>query len=87
MAEPLPDAYTAAPRPTCHTQSTVDCLDEEKTVLEFFRLTYPNEGTFKRDEEEWRSYLGRFGVTGRMQTTKIGHLSDGQKSRLVFAMM
>lgn len=26
-------------------------------------------------------------MTGKMQTTKIGELSEGQKSRLVFAMI
>lgn len=28
-----------------------------------------------------------FGITGRLQTNKIGMLSEGQKSRLIFAMM
>ena len=37
--------------------------------------------------DEWRSFLGKYGVSGKMQTMKIGHLSEGQKSRLVFAMM
>ena len=27
------------------------------------------------------------GYTGRMQTTKIGELSDGQKSRIIFGMI
>ncbi|GIL89573.1 hypothetical protein Vretimale_1869 [Volvox reticuliferus] len=68
-------------------QHSVDQLDADKTVLEFFKTTYPNGPTFKREEDEWRAYLGRFGVSGRLQTTKIGMLSEGQKSRLVFAMM
>lgn len=29
----------------------------------------------------------RYGITGRLQTCKIGMLSEGQKSRLIFAMM
>ena len=29
----------------------------------------------------------RYGVSGRLQTAKIGMLSEGQKSRLIFAMM
>ena len=37
--------------------------------------------------EEWRGFLGRYGVTGKMQTTRIGELSEGQKSRIVFAML
>ena len=31
------------------------------------RATYPNNMTFKRDEDEWRSFLGRFGISGKMQ--------------------
>ncbi|KAG2498702.1 hypothetical protein HYH03_003442 [Edaphochlamys debaryana] len=68
-------------------QHSVDQLDEDKTVLEFFKSTYPNTPTFKREEDEWRGYVGRFGISGRLQTYKIGQLSEGQKSRLVFAMM
>ena len=34
-----------------------------------------------------RKYLGRFGVSGNVQTQIIGHLSDGQKSRVVLAKM
>ena len=31
--------------------------------------------------------MGRYGISGRMQTMKIGCLSEGQKSRIVFAMI
>lgn len=41
----------------------------------------------QRDIDEWRSFVGRYGISGRMQTMKIGHLSEGQKSRIVFAML
>ena len=34
-----------------------------------------------------RKFLGRFGVTGGVQTTIMGNLSDGQKSRVVLAKM
>ncbi|KAK9829985.1 hypothetical protein WJX72_009031 [[Myrmecia] bisecta] len=68
-------------------QHSVDQLDPSLTVLDFMQHTYPNDMTFKRDVEEWRAYMGRFGITGRMQTTKIGELSEGQKSRIVFAMI
>ena len=66
-------------------QHSVDLLNDDMTVLEFFKHTYPNTLTFVRDEEGWRSFLGRYGVSGKMQTAKIGQLSDGQKSRLVIA--
>ena len=68
-------------------QHSVDVLDKEKTVLQFFMDQYPNTMTFKRDLDEWRGYLGRYGVSGKMQTTLIGELSEGQQSRLVFAMI
>eukprot|EP00227_Mantoniella_beaufortii_P016366 CAMPEP_0197575070 /NCGR_PEP_ID=MMETSP1326-20131121/596_1 /TAXON_ID=1155430 /ORGANISM="Genus nov. species nov., Strain RCC2288" /LENGTH=1143 /DNA_ID=CAMNT_0043137769 /DNA_START=294 /DNA_END=3725 /DNA_ORIENTATION=+ len=68
-------------------QHSVEVLDKNKQVLEFFMYTYPNAGTFKRDLDEWRGYLGRYGVSGKMQTTLIGELSEGQQSRLVFAMI
>lgn len=45
-------------------QHSVDQLDESVCVLEFFKATYPNGPTFKREEDEWRSYIGRFGITG-----------------------
>jgi len=68
-------------------QHSVDQLDGSLPVLDFFKATYPNSPTFRRDEEEWRGYIGRFGITGRLQTTQIAMLSEGQKSRIVFAMM
>jgi len=40
-----------------------------------------------RDDKQWRSQVGRFGITGRYQTSPISVLSDGLKSRLVFSMM
>ena len=64
------------------TQHFVDVLDLEKTPLEFFEEMYPND-----PREEQRKYLGRFGVSGRMQVQKMAELSDGQKSRVVFAKL
>ena len=70
-------------------QHSVDILDPEKTVLDFFRSTYPNDvnAGFERSEEEWRGFIGRYGISGKMQNTKIKMLSDGQQSRIVFAMI
>merc|ERR1712232_821909 len=42
---------------------------------------YPN------DAREVRGYLGRFGVSGKMQVQKMSELSDGQCSRVVFAKL
>ena len=38
-------------------------------------------------EEMWRSFLCSFGFHKKQQTMEIGMLSDGQKSRLLFAML
>jgi ATP-binding cassette, subfamily F, member 2 len=62
------------------TQHFVDVLDLEQTPLEFFQSRYPNDPF-----EDQRKYLGRFGVSGKMQVQKMAELSDGQKSRVVFA--
>jgi ATP-binding cassette subfamily F protein 2 len=68
-------------------QHSVEALDNKLTVLEFMQRTYPNSDTFKKDIEAWRGFLGKYGVSGKMQTTLIGQLSDGQKSRIIIAMM
>lgn len=64
------------------TQHFVDVLDLTRTPLEFFEATYPAD---PRDEQ--RKYLGRFGVSGKMQVQRMSELSDGQKSRVVFAKL
>merc|ERR1711934_703584 len=69
-------------------QHSTEVLDNSMTVLDFFMQTYPNDPPkFVRDIEEWRGFLGRYGVSGKMQTKEIGKLSEGQKSRIVFAMI
>ena len=52
------------------------------TPLEFFEKEYPD-----MPREELRKYLGRFGVSGKMQMQKMDELSDGQKSRVVFSKL
>jgi len=64
------------------TQHFVDVLTLEQTPLEFFDTVYP--GTPREDQ---RKYLGRFGISGKMQVQKMAELSDGQKSRVVFAKL
>jgi ATP-binding cassette subfamily F protein 2 len=70
-----------------YNQHSAEQLDPTKTVFGFFKSAYPNSPSFKRTDEYWRSWLDRFGLTTKMQNTKIGCLSDGQKSRIVFAMI
>ncbi|KAL7533845.1 hypothetical protein ACHAXR_009081, partial [Thalassiosira sp. AJA248-18] len=64
------------------TQHFVDVLDLEQTPLEFFETLYPGDPLI-----EQRKYLGRFGVSGKMQKRKMIELSDGQKSRVVLAKL
>lgn len=50
-------------------QHSVDVLDNDATVLDFFSSSYPNSLTFKREMEEWRAYLGHYGITGEVPVT------------------
>jgi len=65
-------------------QHSIEQLVPEKTVLQFFMDTFPEK---KMEEQSWRQHIGKYGVSGKLQMTKIGTLSDGLKSRIVFAMM
>ncbi|KAG6964450.1 hypothetical protein JG688_00007686 [Phytophthora aleatoria] len=64
------------------SQHFVDVLDLDRSPLEYFRSLFQTKSV-----EEVRSYLGRYGITGEVQTQIMGQLSDGQKSRVVFAYM
>merc|ERR1711935_876466 len=63
-------------------QHFIDVLDLTTTPLGFFEKEYPND-----TREDMRKYLGRFGISGQMQIQKMEELSDGQKSRVVFAKL
>lgn len=69
-----------------YNQHSNDQLDATMCPLDFIQEQFKDRKP-KMEEQEWRSYLGRFGVSGPMQKQPIGCLSDGQKSRVVFAMM
>lgn len=75
-------------RPNAHlrigryTQHFVDALDLDMNPLEYIMSLYPD-----KPKEEFRRYLGRFGVAGANQTSKMAFLSDGIKSRVVFALV
>ncbi|GAB5357950.1 hypothetical protein AAMO2058_000417800 [Amorphochlora amoebiformis] len=62
------------------TQHFADILDEELTPLEFMDRLFPEKGT-----ADMRRFLGRFGISGDIQTTQIKFLSEGQKARVVFS--
>jgi len=65
-------------------QHSVDQLTADKGVLEFFIDSYPEK---KMDQQEWRTQIGKYGITGKVQLMKIKALSEGMKSRIVFAMI
>jgi len=75
-----------------YNQHSEDILDLEKCPLEFFQELYADgvttaSGTKKFEMEEWRSYLGRFGITGQQQTRKMKTMSHGYQTRVVFVMI
>jgi len=63
-------------------QHFVDQLDMSKSPIDYMRDKFPD---IQMEEEQWRSQIGRFGLTGPLQKQPISTLSDGQKSRIVFA--
>ncbi|KAH6686478.1 ATP-binding cassette sub-family F member 2 [Plectosphaerella plurivora] len=67
-----------------YSQHSAEQLDLTKSALDFVRDKYPHKS---QDYQYWRGQLGRYGLTGESQTSLIGTLSDGQKSRIVFALL
>ena len=79
---------TGSVRPHAHlriskfTQHFIDVLDLTVNPLDYFMGLWPD-----LTREDGRKFLGRFGISGSVQTQIMGHLSDGQKSRVVLAKM
>ncbi|KAI8887024.1 P-loop containing nucleoside triphosphate hydrolase protein [Backusella circina FSU 941] len=65
-----------------YSQHSNDQLDNELSPIDYMRNKFSEIST---QVDHWRSQLGRFGLTGGHQTSLIKTLSDGLKSRLVFA--
>jgi ATP-binding cassette subfamily F protein 2 len=73
-------------------QHSTDALDLDKTPIEFLQSKYPDgvtdsKGHHKMEFEDWRRVVGRFGITGDLQTRKMATFSGGMKSRVVFALI
>jgi len=73
-------------------QHSTDVLELDVCPLSFMMKRFPPVSVPKgrglpRSAENWSSYLTNFGFTRSNQTSPIGLLSDGQRSRLVFAML
>jgi len=64
-------------------QHYVDQLDVSLSPLEHMVKTFQNVQGDK--EKVFRSHLGSFGLSGGLALQKIGTLSGGQKSRVIFA--
>jgi ATP-binding cassette subfamily F protein 2 len=64
-------------------QHLTDQLELELSALDFMMKCFPGEV----EVERMRQVIGKFGVTGKAQTCPMKQLSDGQKSRVVFAWL
>ncbi|TGZ77883.1 ATP-binding cassette sub-family F member 3 [Ascodesmis nigricans] len=67
-----------------YSQHSAEQLDMTKSALDFVREKYSEKS---QDYQYWRQQLGKYGLTGEAQTALIGTLSEGQKSRIVFALL
>ncbi|KAI8063458.1 P-loop containing nucleoside triphosphate hydrolase protein [Gongronella butleri] len=65
-----------------YSQHSADQLEMDLSPIDYMRKKFPQEGS---DLDFWRKQIGRYGLTGAHQTSPIYKLSDGLKSRLVFA--
>jgi ATP-binding cassette subfamily F protein 2 len=63
-------------------QHLTEKLDLEMSALLYMMREYPGN-----EEEKMRASIGRFGLTGKAQVMPMSNLSDGQKSRVVFAWL
>ena len=67
-----------------YSQHSAEQLDLTKSSLDFVRDKYSEKS---QDYQYWRQQLGRYGLSGDAQTALMGTLSEGQKSRIVFALL
>lgn len=67
-----------------YSQHSAEQLDLTKSALDFVRDKYADKS---QDYQYWRQQLGRYGLSGESQTALMGTLSEGQKSRIVFALL
>lgn len=64
------------------SQHHVDQLDMDVSSLELLAKKFPG-----KSQEDYRSALGRFGLSGDLALQSVATLSGGQKSRLAFAIL
>ncbi|XP_022943851.1 ABC transporter F family member 1 [Cucurbita moschata] len=63
-------------------QHLADKLDLEMSALQFMIKEYPGN-----EEEKMRAAIGKFGLSGKAQVMPMKNLSDGQRSRVIFAWL
>lgn len=63
-------------------QHLAEKLDMEMSALHYMIKEYPGN-----EEEKMRAAIGRFGLTGKAQVMPMKNLSDGQRSRVIFAWL
>ncbi|XP_057456096.1 ABC transporter F family member 1-like isoform X1 [Lotus japonicus] len=63
-------------------QHLAEKLDLELSALQFMMKEYPGN-----EEERMRAAIGRFGLSGKAQVMPMKNLSDGQRSRVIFAWL
>jgi len=64
------------------SQHHIDQMDLELTPLQYLESLFPG-----KTANEYRSFLGRYGISGDIVFQKNRTLSGGQKSRVIFASM
>ncbi|KAL6342021.1 hypothetical protein AAG906_038267 [Vitis piasezkii] len=63
-------------------QHLTEKLDLEMSALLYMMREYPGN-----EEEKMRAAIGKFGLTGKAQVMPMKNLSDGQRSRVIFAWL
>uniref|UniRef100_A0A1D1Y3F5 ABC transporter F family member 1 n=1 Tax=Anthurium amnicola TaxID=1678845 RepID=A0A1D1Y3F5_9ARAE len=63
-------------------QHLAEKLDMDMSALQYMIKEYPGN-----EEERMRAAIGRFGLTGKAQVMPMKNLSDGQRSRIIFAWL
>lgn len=63
-------------------QHLAEKLRLEMSALQYMMNEYPG-----LEEEKMRAAIGKFGLTGKAQIMPMQNLSDGQKSRVIFAWL
>eukprot|EP00096_Caligus_rogercresseyi_P007358 TRINITY_DN251_c0_g2_i1.p1 TRINITY_DN251_c0_g2~~TRINITY_DN251_c0_g2_i1.p1 ORF type:complete len:634 (+),score=248.05 TRINITY_DN251_c0_g2_i1:84-1985(+) len=60
-----------------------ELLEMDMTPLDYMMKMFPAV----KERDEMRKIIGRYGITGKMQTSPIKQLSDGQRCRVCFAWL